>query len=130
RMYLDSANFIVGLSHQGGNIQDTGGRSFIRLRLFDAKQQLHARLPTGAMLDTIEISWSPDQPRDKLFSGNNVVVGKATLTALADTGLLDRAIDQLVSNDDRGQSSLFAANALHGRRMIDALFSEFPNISE
>lgn len=127
-MYLDSSNFIVGLSHQGGHIQDSEGKSFIRLSLLDAKQQLHARLPTGAILDSIEISWNPGKLKDELFAGDQVVIGKAKLTALADTGLMDMAIERLVAKADRDDHGLFAAKPFRGKKMIDALFAEFSQV--
>ena len=127
-MYLDSSNFIVGLSHEGGQIQDSGDRSYFRLGLLDAKQQLHARLPTGVILDSIEISWEPGKFKDKLFAGNQIVIGKVKLTALADTGLLDTAIERLVAQADNGKIDLFAAKPFHGEKMLDALFAEFSHL--
>ena len=124
-MYLDSANFIVGLSHRGGHIRDAGGRSSIKLSLFNAKRQLRARLPTGAMLHSIEISWPSGKSRDALFSGNQTVIGKAKLTAIADTGLLDAKMDRLVAHADRGDSMLFSERPFPGAQLMDALFKEF-----
>lgn len=127
-MYLDSSNFIVGLSHRGGNIQDTKGKSFIKLSLLGAKQQLHARLPTGAILDSIEISWNPGRFKDHLFAGNQVVTGKAKLTALADTGLLDTAIERLVEKADRNDLDLFAAKPFRGKKIVEVLIAEFSQV--
>ena len=124
-MYLDSGNFIVGLSHRGGHIRDAAGRSSIKLGLFNAKRQLRARLPTGAMLQSIEISWPSGMSRDALFSGNSTIIGRATLTAIADTGTLDMIIDRLVAHADRGDSILLSARPFPGTKLMDALFDEF-----
>ncbi len=123
-MYLESSNFIVGISHHGGKIEDEDNKSLIRLQLFDSKQQLYARLPNGAIVDSLEISWNRGQTKDELFDGGNLVVAKVTLTAVADSGLLDAAIDRLIAEADHGASAVFADKPFRGTKMMDALFKE------
>lgn len=127
-MYLESSNFVVGISHRGGRIEDGNGKSSIRLKLFDSRHQLHARLPSGAIVDGLEISWNTKPPTDILFNSGNVVVANITLTAVADSGLLDAAIERLIAQADHGRSALFADKPFSGTKMLDALFRELPEL--
>ena len=130
RLILDTGKFILGLTHSGGRVETEQDHRVIRLNLLDSKQQLHARLPAGGIIDELEIRWHASEQSDLLFNGSRSVSATAMLGIIPDYDVLDAAISGMVASSGAGGRDYFSAAPFNGGSMIKALINELGRDSE
>ena len=122
RLILDSPGAFIGLTHQGGSIKSKGDYWIVKFDLFDSKQQFHARLPDGGILQNIEIRWSKGITPDQLFAENSLVGGSATLSILSGYEALDAALTAMITRSESGNSDLLSTKPFRGNMFMEELF--------
>jgi hypothetical protein len=122
RLILDSPGAFIGLTHQGGRIKLKGDFWTVKFNLFDSKQQFHARLPDGSILQNIEVQWPKEITLKQLFAENSLVGGTATLSVLSDYEVLDAALTAMIFDAESGGSDLLSAKPFRGSMLMEELF--------
>ena len=128
RMFLDSPRVIVAVNHSGGKVAEEQNGWSIQLTLLNSKHGLHARLPDGSMVDSINIYWQDGLLDSNKYYSQREVQGVATLTILPDPGVLMKAIEQMLSQADNGSLPLFLAAPIRAKLLMNALFSELEKL--
>jgi hypothetical protein len=119
----------MSLSHDGGAINTDSYQSTLRLNLYDARNQLHARFPDGQIVDNIEIKWNRDALNPSLFKGRSTITGSASLVVFPEIEVLDQAINQIIANDEYKSAQLFSSRPFRARLLMDALHNEMARVS-
>ncbi len=123
-----SDTVIMGLTHNGGNIEADGDDWLLQVALYDSKHRFHARLPDGSVVDKIDIRWPHHSSIDHLFSGNGNLTGSAELYFQRDLDALDQAISRMIALQEQGAGNYFSAKPFRGRKMVDALLEQLDDL--
>ena len=120
RMFLDTSTALIGLSHQGAEIKRTDKHVMINIPLYDSNHRLHARLPSGEIVDRLALK-IPNELFFTFHNANKFYSEAGQLELLSESASLGRALNSMVAEALVEEDDTLLAPSFQGERIIKKL---------
>jgi hypothetical protein len=120
RLMLGSRRILISLSHFGGALRSIDNQWQIDLKLFNSRHHHRARLPSGAVIDRLLLSWPKSKRSDRDLNDGRLALATANVTLLSIDAPISTGITQMLEVADPLENA-FAAKPFDGHRMMSTL---------